>query len=261
MRIVIVADKTSIVKRSNNQPSYLESTYNLFLSLSKSIYVQCPDEIRNQVTKYVPLERVWVEPTSRGTAPAIGLAATYAYLTNDQEVMLFAFANQTVLYRDKLLNTLKVAKNLYDQLRKVILIGVAITDKTDKYGYIEVGKVAKEMSGVLAFEMQSFKRHVSPTEIDKFVKTWKYLWDTGYVLSSPKDLLSLYEQTMPNLYKGLTEIRLNVGTKLEESVLNSVYQTFQNTSFSEGVIEKCQQKELAVIPVDLGVTKLFERSK
>lgn len=259
MKIVVVADNTSFNKPDNYDKNYIESSYELFLKLNHDVHVQCPEDVKSEIVKFVPEKMIWTEPVKRGTAPALGLASIYARAKFEDELTLFAFANQTVEYRDKLLNTLKIAENLYDQLRKIILIGVAITERTDKYGYIEVGKVAKELSGVLAFEMKSFQRHVEPSKLENILSTWKYLWDTGYVIGKPSDLLKAYKQTLPDIFTGLKTIDSSLGTRFEKKVLNTVYASFLSKTFSEGVIENIDRRELFVIPVDLGITKLFER--
>lgn len=259
MKIVVVADNTSFEKPINSSESYIESSYKLFLTLGQEVYVQCPVNVAKEVGKFVPKKMIWTEPVKRGTAPALGLAAVYASAKKSEELALFAFANQTVLYRDKLLNTLKIAESLYKQLRKIILIGVAITEETDKYGYIEVGRVDKEMSGILAFEMKSFRRHIKQEELRAITKTWKYLWDTGYVISKPTELLLTYQKSLPSVYSGLIKIKETLNTRDEYEVLKNIYGTFPKVSFSEGVIEKVDYSNLAVIQVDLGVIKLFER--
>lgn len=254
-----MADKTSFEKQKENGRSYLEGTYKLFSSLSDYVYVQCPNEIKPRVMKYVPSERIWTEPLSRGTAPALALAALQIDSQHIEEPSLFAFANQTVRYQNKLLNTLRVAENLHAQLKRIVLIGVAITAKTSKYGYIKVGKVLKEMSGVLAFEMKSFKRNLQQDEVDLVTEKWNYLWDTGYILSSAHDLIELYEETLPDIYAGLMTIKAARGTKLEKKIVQTVYTSIPHTTMSEGVIEKVNPRRLVVIPVDLGISKLFEK--
>ena len=117
----------------------------------------------------------------------------------------------------------------------------------------------KEMSGVLAFEMKSFKRHVKQTELDLIVGQWNYLWDTGYILGTAHDLIALYKEALPDLYEGLMTMKVAIVTKLEKKIIETIYKTIPHTTMSEGVIEKVDPKKVAVIPVDLGISKLFER--
>ncbi len=252
MKIVIIADQTS-VHSNNNDASYLSQIYKISTSNYKNVFVLCPESAADEIAKVVPKEVIMTEPQAKGTATAIGLAAAYFANSNPKELVSFIFANQQINNQDRLIATLRVAQDMYKQLNTMLLIGVAITGKTNNYGYVKVGKAVQEMSGVVAFEMLRFERNPSSEKISEYMQSWQYLWDTGCLLCTPEDLLEIYKKTIPELFTGLLTIKAALGTKFENEIKNTVYKTFNKISVAKGLYEKIDTNKLLVIPVDLGI--------
>jgi mannose-1-phosphate guanylyltransferase len=244
MKVIVVADNSA----------YIERSYSLFTSLTRKVYVQCPVSSSFAISDYVPSDHIWTEPKARGTATAVGLAALRALEEDPDELLIFAYANQVVTYEAKLLHTLKIAAELYQVIHKILLIGVAITRETDNYGYIEINKAIKEMYDIVAFEMKSFRRYPNKEEITRFVKSWKYLWDTGYLLGTAKDVLRAIEETAPELYDNL--LKINTSKNFEESL--KILETIPYGSVANLILNNIDVTSVAVVPVDLGQPKLFE---
>ncbi len=254
MKILIIADSTSTLVGSDGS-SYINKLYKLFSANYKDVVVECDEVSREAISQIVPDDKIMTEPYHKGTAAAIGLATAYIANQNPQELIVCIFANQNIKYQDRLLNTIDVAKDMYKHLGKMLLIGVAITDQTSDYGYIKIGKVLQEISSLIAFEMISFKRTLSIEE--KFIahNSWQYLWDTGCLICRAENLLELYKDSLPDMFTGLMTIKAAIGTKFEREIVNTVYSSFPKISMSSGLLEKLEPKKLAVIPVDLGISK------
>jgi mannose-1-phosphate guanylyltransferase len=252
MRVVIIADKQSLTSKGGSKENFVQSSYRLFAKEWREVVVQCPEEAVEEISKIIPRNKIWTEPVARGTAPAVGLAASYAAAKDPREQILFVFANQIVKYQDKLVNTLKSALELQKQLKRTVLIGVATTKVTTDYGYIEIGKVLAENSGILAFEMKGFERSPDEGKVKQYTKSWKHLWDTGYMLANAEELLTLYRSVSEELFSGLLTVKAAIGTKFQEEIVKTVYTALPKATLAETIYEKMNKKEAAVVAVDLG---------
>lgn len=251
MKVVLLADKTSLQPGFDGE-SYISRLYRIFESGFENVYVQCPLEDVELINKFIPQENILSEPVSKGTAPAIGLAATYFMKDNPDDPIIWIFANQNVKYQDKLVNTLKIAREMYDHLGKMILIGVAITGNTNDYGYIKIGKAVQEISSLIAFEMISFQRNMRKEEMNEVSNSWRYLWDTGSMISSPKHVLSIFKTTLPDLYRILMKIMKLPRSESNSNKLNKLYSQVAGISMAKGIYELITPSSVAIVPVDLG---------
>ena len=254
MKVVIIADLSSTIKNSQGE-SYIEKLYKIFIKQYSEVLIQCPESAIEQISKTVPSEKIMSEPQQKGTAAAIGLATAYLASTSPHELVVYIFANQNVAYQDRLMNTLSVASDMYKHLGRMLLVGVSITDPNSSYGYIKIGKVLQEISGLIAFELSSFQRDLSDDQRHDANNSWRYLWDTGCMVCKPENLLEIYKEAMPEMYGGLTTIKAAIGTKFEKEIVGAVYSSFPKISMAKGVYEKIDIAKVAVIPVDLGISK------
>lgn len=254
MKVVIIADLSSTIKNSQGQ-SYIEKLYQIFINQDADVVIQCPASAVEQISKTVPSDKIMSEPQEKGTAAAIGLATAYLASSNPKELVVYIFANQNVAYQDRLMTTLKVANDMYKHLSRMLLVGVSITDPNSNYGYIKIGKVLQEISGLVAFELTSFERNLGETERTQANNSWRYLWDTGCMVCQAENLLEIYRDTQPEMFTGLMTIKASIGTKFEKEIVETVYSSFPKISMAKGVYEKIPVSKVAVIPVDLGISK------
>ncbi len=254
MKVVIIADLSSTIKNSAGI-SYIEKLYKIFSQHYTDVFVQCPQSAVELISKTVPLDFIMSEPHEKGTAAAIGLATAYVANNNPKELVIYIFANQNVAYQDRLINTLNVANDMYKHLGRMLLVGVSITDPNSNYGYIQIGRVMQEISGLIAFELTSFQRTLDDKSRLSANNSWRYLWDTGCMICKAENLLEIFKETSPELFTGLMTIKASIGTKFEKDIVEAVYSSFPKVSMAKGVYEKIDVSKVAVIPVDLGISK------
>lgn len=255
MKIVIVADNKSLKKLPSSKKPLLEGCHEMFDEFLQkgNLIVQCPQSLKNKIKHFIPNEIISTEPIKKGTAPAIGLAATRIFHESPDENLSIVYSDHPVSYKDKLLNTLKSAEVITNSLKKLTLIGVNPTFPSTKYGYIKIGKTLQEMNGTIAFEMVDFCEKPTKKKAHKFLSSWRYLWNSGYMISSAKNILQLFKDYLPDIHKGLMMIKESIGTGLEDKIARTVFEDFKSTSIDKGIYEKIDTSKICVIPVDLGV--------
>ncbi|MBP9759706.1 hypothetical protein KBD45_08495 [Candidatus Dojkabacteria bacterium] len=254
MKIIIVADEKSLIKTQTGETN-LQACYEMFSKdfPYKDIIVQCPENIRKDITPIVPDEIVSTEPEKKGTAPAVALAVTKIFNTNPNEIITIAYSDHPVNYVDKLTSTLKVAEEFVNNSERIYLIGVNPTFPATHFGYAQIGKTLQEINGKLSFEMTDFKEKPDAELAEKFVNSWRYLWNTGYMISKASNLLDTYHTTLPEIYNGVMTIKESLGSSIETQIIQTVYANFEKISIDKGIYEKIDKQKVGIIPVDLAI--------
>ena len=254
MKVLILADQKSL----NHFPSgktLLEGCVEMFQSLveDSEIVVQCPQEICPRIKELAVGATIYAEPVGRGTAPAIGLSAVRLALADPSESFLIAYSDHPVSYRNNLFSAVKLVETLRRNLNRLLLIGVNPTFPAIEYGYIKIGEVLQEVNGSIAFEVVEFNEKPSLELADQYIQSWRYLWNTGYTVTDATELLDLYRQYLPDLYRGLMTIKESIGTNVESDIIQTVYNSFPKISIDKGVYEKIDPHQVGVVPVDLHI--------
>ncbi|MBN2015575.1 hypothetical protein JW766_01970 [Candidatus Dojkabacteria bacterium] len=255
MKIILLADKNSLRKIPSSNQMFLEGCIKMFSDYNrrKEVEIQCPENIKKKIKKLFPKFPVFTEPIQKGTAPAIGLAMTRVYLSNPNETVVIVYTDHPVSYKSKLLTAFKTGETFCKGLKRSILLGVNPTFPATKYGYLKIGKVLQTMNGSIVFEMIDFCEKPSKQKAEEFLKSWRYLWNTGYLIAKPKDILKIYQVALPKIYKGLMTIRESTGTNIEKKIAYTVFKNFTSTSIDKGIYEKMKKNKVGIIPIDLGI--------
>jgi mannose-1-phosphate guanylyltransferase len=254
MKIIIVADEKSLNKTDTGE-TCMQACYEMFSKdfAHKDIIVQCPQNIAEQIYPIVPDEVVSTEPEKKGTAPAVALATTRIYKENPNEIVAVAYSDHPVSHKDKLTSTLKIAEEFVKNSERIYLIGVNPTSAATQYGYAQIGKTVQEINGKLSFEMTDFKEKPDAKLANEFINSWRYLWNTGYMIAKASTLLNIYSETLPDIYKGVMTIKESLGSTIEKQIIETVYNNFEKISIDRGIYEKIDKQKVGIIPVDLAI--------
>ncbi len=241
----------------NSNKTFLEGSYEIFYSKypKKDIIIQCHFELKKHIKDLLGKNypHINTEPAQKGTAPAVGMAVMGIYNKNKDETITIAYSDHPVSFKNKLLQGIDDAVKFNKNLKKLILIGVNPTFPAENYGYVKIGGVLQEIGPSIAFEMVDFIEKPGRAHAEKLLQSWRYLWNTGYLVAKASEIVDTYEKTLPGIYKGLLSIFPARGTKLEKEITETVYKSFQKTSLDKGIYEKIDRTSVAVLPVDLQI--------
>lgn len=200
-----------------------------------------------------------LEPTSRGTAPAIALAAFEALKSHGECRLLIQTADHYIDDADSLGATVEYALTLPDPF---ILFGVEPTGPETGYGYIECGRKRGNHLAV-----SSFKEKPDRKTAQQFLKTKNYLWNSGMFLLNAEAYLQALEEHEPTVFQ-YCQSAFEASTK-DLDFLRVALEWFENVppiSIDHAVIEKT--KNTVVVPfkgdwLDLGswdsLAKILEK--
>jgi mannose-1-phosphate guanylyltransferase len=208
--------------------------------------------VKQQSKKYIPAKNIIVEPSLRDTAPCIGLAAIYLSKTAPNEVMAVIYADHLIKNKKEFIKKLKIAEKIAREENTLNIIEVKAKFPNVNLGYVKVGKMLRETDGEEVFSFERFTEKPDLKTANKFLQSYKYLWNTGLYVWKIDTILKHYKKHQPNTYRNLMKIYEAIGTKNEEKTLKKYYSSCDKTSIDYGIMEKVDKNEVRIIPAELG---------
>jgi mannose-1-phosphate guanylyltransferase len=202
--------------------------------------------MREQVPE-LPTENYIVEPSGRGTAPCIGLAAIHMRRSDPDAVMTVVTADHFIKKWDGFRESLVAASHLA-RLGQLVTLGIKPTFPSTGYGYILRDERLTDLENVQAYRVKRFTEKPDLATARKFLATERYYWNSGMFIWRVADIMAEFRRQMPRLYEQLTEIGAAAGTPRAKTVLERVWQDVENQTIDYGIMEGAQN--VAVIPVD-----------
>ena len=233
-----------------------QQTVNRILPLAahEDIYVvtnqEYVDLVKAQLPE-IPAGNILAEPMARNTAPCIGFAAAVMAKKYGDAVMLALPADHLIKFEEMYINTLSQAVEVAKEegSGNLVTIGITPTYPEAGYGYIHFGadeKTAKR--GIYAV-----KRFVEKPNIDtakEYLASGEYLWNSGMFVWKLSTILGQFESLLPDIYRGIVEIREAHGTPGYEKILQKCFAAFKPESIDYGIMEKA--KNIYTLPGNFG---------
>jgi mannose-1-phosphate guanylyltransferase len=195
----------------------------------------------------VPAERMVVQPSNRGTAPAILYSmmrvaeacpnSTLAvfpsdhYLDSDERFMAHV---------DAAFEAVEQAPNL------VVLLGISPNSPESSYGWIEPGIRLDAGLGHL-LSVRRFVEKPTPQEADCMIGRGG-LWNSFVMIAKTRRLMTLADRALGALAASMSAIRPSMYTLFEPAAIERLYQRIPPTNFSHEVLARFPE-DLATIPV------------
>lgn len=186
-----------------------------------------------------------VEPESKNTAPAIGLAAIYISHLDPEAIMAVLPSDHVIKdndnFRSALLLGAETAAEGY-----LVTIGIKPERAETGYGYIKCGgQIKKGVHTALEFREKPDKDMAV-----KYLREGNYYWNSGIFIWKASAILLAIEKYMPDLYKGLMSIEKAIGSEKEEETIRVVFSNLTSDSIDYGVLEKA--RDVAVVHGEFG---------
>ncbi len=184
------------------------------------------------------------EPEVRNTAPAVALASQWILKNFGKAVMAIVPADHIIegkrKFQEKLKQAEKVAKEGY-----LVTFGITPERPATGYGYIERDEKCKVKSG--KSKVYKVKKFVEKPDVKRaraFLKSGKYLWNSGIFVVRADVVMEEIKRYMPGLYS-----RMSRWDGRDRLYLEKAYKRMKAESIDRGVVEKSEK--VAVIPLQL----------
>ncbi len=193
----------------------------------------------------IPAENYLIEPAARGTASVIGLAAVALQRLDPQAVMAVLGSDHFIAdetgFRSLLRSAGEIAKDGY-----LVTLGIEPTFAATGFGYIKKGAPVGVYQGRAVFQVAQFKEKPGPAEAEAMLRDGQHFWNSGMFIWQVERILSEFERQMPELYAGLDEIRLELGSPHSQAVLERVWCGLRTETIDYGVMEAA--RNVVVLP-------------
>ncbi len=192
-------------------------------------------------------QHIILEPSPRDSTAAIALAA--AVLAQRQpDVIIGSFAADHVIldqaeFQKSVLEAIDVAAT-----GKIVTIGLRPTEPSVGFGYIQKGE---QLDSPTACQVLKFVEKPNIKVAKQYVESGDYFWNAGMFIAKASLLLSVLEQTEPELHRGIMEIAKAWDTPKREAVLKSVWAKLKRIAIDYSIAEPAAEQGLvAVIPAE-----------
>ncbi|TSC93515.1 MAG: mannose-1-phosphate guanylyltransferase [Candidatus Berkelbacteria bacterium Licking1014_85] len=200
----------------------------------KNIFIVATPKYFGQIKKHIPKiknSNLVSENQILGTASAIALGIEKIYQLDNLAKVAVICADQNTSEINELTRVIKSGLGNCEKF-DAVLVGVNPTYPSTEFGYIKIGKKIDNR----LFNIESFKEKPDQILAEKFIKSRKYLWNSGMFVFSSKKYLELFTKLLPEYAKAIEQKN---------------YHPLDVLPVDIGIIEKC--RNLAVIKANIGL--------
>jgi mannose-1-phosphate guanylyltransferase len=198
----------------------------------------------------VPKHNVVVEPSPKGSGPAIGLAAAIVARHDPDAVMGSFAADHDVRDEAAFRKAVRVAIAAA-QTGHLATIGLTPTRAETGYGYIERTDEAVVLhEDGKAFRAARFVEKPDRERAAAYIESGRFLWNASMFVWQARTLLAAMERLQPALFAGVQRIAAAWGTPDQERVLNDLWPTIPESTIDHGIMERADR--IAVVPAEMG---------
>ncbi len=205
---------------------------------AREIAAQLPD---------VPKDNVLVEPSPRGTAPCLGLAALNlaAAAASRMAVMVSLHADHAIedetTFRQGIRTAIETARNGH-----LVTVGIVPAFPATGFGYIERGAPLQASGDQPVYQVVRFREKPPLAEARAYVESGRFYWNTGYFAWTFQRMLTAYQRHLPDMYAALERI---VATDDPEET-RRLWEGIEPVTIDVGIMERADG--IAVVPCDPG---------
>ena len=152
----------------------------------------------------VPRSQILAEPAGRNTAAAIGWSVRTMQAAGAGEVVAVLPSDHRVANEDSFRATLAEAERVVVERGPIMTLGIRPRWAETGYGYLELGEVLEEKSGLR--RVARFVEKPDAERAREYLEGGRYLWNAGMFVFRSDRLLDALARFQPELSDGLEEI-------------------------------------------------------
>jgi mannose-1-phosphate guanylyltransferase len=203
------------------------------------------DALRAQLPE-LPDSSIVVEPTRRGTAAALLLAALHVKARAPEATWVSLHSDAFITRDDEFRRTLAAALEAAASGEFLVTTGVEPRFAATSYGYIQRGDELRRVQGLPLCRVVRFVEKPDLATAEAYVASGDYLWNPGVFVWRNATLLDAFAQHQPEIYHVLTSVPLDE--------IDPVYPNARRETIDVGIMEPA--RNVATIPADFGWTDI-----
>ena len=198
------------------------------------------DQVRQQLPR-LPIDQVVSEPSGRGTASCLTLAAEWLQKRAGDAVMIASPADHVVTdaeaFRRSLLTAVEGARCGHE----LVTVGIPPARPETGYGYIQVGD---KLPGSSLRLVLRFREKPSLALARRLVRRRDYLWNSGIFVWRVSDFLLAVHRELPDTAARLADIWRSLPEA--ERRIRAAYRRLDSVSVDVGVLEPASRRRRQV---------------
>ncbi len=194
----------------------------------------------------IPASNYLIEPLPRGTAAVVALAAAAIHKMDPTAVIVVLTADHFIKNVEIFHSAIKAGCLLADE-GKLVTLGIDPTFPSTGYGYIELGNSIGEFNKITAFKAIRFEEKPDENRAIDFIKTGKYLWNSGMFIWQTTTVLTEISELMPELMEVIGELQPFIGKDHNHPKFIEDWTSIKPQTVDYGIMEKSGR--VGVIPV------------
>ena len=180
------------------------------------------------------------EPVGRDTAAAIAAGAAWIKRRDPDAVFCVLTADHIIgelpVFRETLMRSLALCGE-HDVL---VTIGLAPSEPSSAYGYIEAGDLWKKSGGIEFFRAKRFVEKPDTATAGKYLATGRYAWNSGMFVWSVQSIQMAFAEFRPVLAKHIDAWSSCASEAAFHAALGKDYPLLEKISIDYAVMEKAQ---------------------
>lgn len=197
----------------------------------------------------VPPENILVEPERRGTAAAVGLAATWIAHRDPEATMASLHSDHAVRSAEEFRGCLSAAFEVAESDDWLVTVGIRPSFPHPGLGYIEVGPEIGTYGGRAVHRGVRFVEKPDVATAARFIEQG-YVWNPGWFVWRVSVIRKEFERLLPEMHEQLERARAAFGTAQADRALREAYAAMPTQTIDYGIMERSDR--IATIPGDPG---------
>jgi mannose-1-phosphate guanylyltransferase len=199
------------------------------------------EDLRAQLPE-LPNASIVVEPTRRGTAAALLLAALHVRERAPEATWCSVHSDAFITDDGEFRRTISAALQAAASGEYLVTTGIRPRGPETGYGYIQLGAVLGDVHGFPLHQVARFVEKPDLLTAQRYVASGDFLWNPGVFVWRNTALLAAFERLQPEIYRVLTSVPL--------ARIDEVYPQAPRQTIDVGIME--QAPNVATIPADFG---------
>jgi mannose-1-phosphate guanylyltransferase len=199
------------------------------------------DDLHAQLPE-LPGSSIIVEPTRRGTAAALLLAALHVRERAPDATWASVHSDAFIADDNEFRRTLTAALKAASTGEYLVTTGVQPRFPATGYGYIQRGERLRTVDGFPLHTVVRFVEKPDLSTAEQYVRSGDYLWNPGVFVWKNTTLLAAFQRHQPDIYEVLNSAPL--------SEIDHAYPSAKRVAIDVGIMERADN--VATIPADFG---------
>ena len=220
------------------------------------IYLSTNNKYLSTVARQLPLlprDNIITEPETRDVGPAVGLMTAILFKKFPKEPIVILWSDHLIKNVINFKKILLVSEEIISRNpHKIIFISQKPRFASQNLGWIKYGKVSINRKEINLHQFDSFHYRPQLPEAENYFHSGKFAWNTGYFVTTPDFLWTLYKQFQPEIYKTMVLIKKTKSSSEFDRILKKNYYLLPKISFDNAILEKISVRDAFVIPAELG---------